>query len=233
MSASSRAAPAARSAPEGGGKVRGIVAGVVTLAAGGVIYFTLVPMPPKFDRAPHTALGQVLAREALKLQQPGGRIIFITRDTTMFKTPAFEAQSEGFEKELRKAGAKIAVKRVLKVDPLRVVAVPPGDFFELLRKANEKDVIVSLLGPPVLDAAQIGKLTENRPHVIAVCSGAMPQQVDLKRLFDQRLIEAVVISRNEPASAGGANDGFDRHFKLITTANLSDLLPLPAAKPLR
>jgi len=214
-----------KSAQPPGRKARGILAGLVALAAWAVVLFSLYPLPPRFDRGPHRALGQVLAQEALKLQQPGGRIILITRDTAMFKTPAFEAQAEGFQRTLKKARVEIAATRLLKVDPLRVLSVPPGDFLELLRKAGEKDVIVSLLGPPVLDAGQLAQLDGNRPRVLAVCSGAMPRQVDLKRLFDEKLIHAAVITREEPAasSSAGANSPFDRHFKLITPANLAEM----------
>jgi len=210
-------------------KLRNIFAGLLALAAWAVIYFTFYPLPPRFDRGPHRALGQVLAQEALKLQQPGGRVFLITRDTAMFKTPAFEAQAEGFRQTLKKARVEIAATRLLKVDPLRILGVPPGDFLDLLSKANEKDVIVSLLGPPVLDAGQLAKLDgSNRPRVLAVCSGAMPRQVDLKQLFDEKLIHAAVINRIEPgASSGTGRTGdFDRLFKLSTPANLADL-PTP------
>ncbi len=224
----SLAAATTKPAQPPGRKARSILAALVTLAAWVVVLLSLYPLPPSFDRSPHSALGQVLAQEALKLQQPGGRIILITRDTAMFKTPAFEAQAEGFRRTLKKARVEIAATRLLKVDPLRVLSVPSGDFLELLRKASEKDVIVSLLGPPVLDAGQIAKLDGNRPRVLAVCSGAMPRQVDLKRLFDEKLIHAAVISRDEPvaSSAAGATSAFDRLFKLITPANLAELPPL-------
>lgn len=208
-----------------GGAARGVIAGVVTLAACAAIYFSLVPVVPRIDTRPHQALGQALAAEALKLQQPGGRIILITRDTELFKAPAVEAQVEGLQSALRNAGAKIADTRSLKVDPLRVVSVPPGEFFDLLRKTNERDVIISLLGPPVLDDGQLTKLNGNRARVVAVCSGAMPLQVNLGKLFDQKLLDLAVISRNVAATAAG---GFDQHFKLVTAANLNEL---PLSRP--
>ena len=209
-------------------RVRGIFAGLAIIAAWAVIYFSLYPLPPPLDRGPHRALGQVLAQEALKLRQPGGRVFLITRDTTMFKSPAFEAQAEGFRQTLKKARVEIAATRLQKVDPLRVLGVPPGDYLDLLSKTNDKDVIVSLLGPPVLEAGQIAKLDSNRARVLAVCSGAMPRQIDLKRLFDEQLLHAAVISRSEPAAspAPGPTGEFDRFFKLITPANLTDLPPL-------
>jgi len=224
----SSSAARTKPAPPRGRKSRTIFACLLTLPAWVVIYFALYPLPPRFDRGPHLALGHVLAQEALKLQQPGSRIILITRDTTTFKTPAFEAQAERFRQTLKKARVEVAATHVLKLDPLRVLGVPSGDFLELMSKATDKDVIVSLLGPPVLDAAQLARLNSNRPRVLAVCSGAMPRQVDLKRLFDEKLLHAAVISRDAPAgsSAAGANGEFDRLFKLITPANVAELPPL-------
>jgi hypothetical protein len=206
-----------------GKKTRGILAALVTLAAWAVILLSICQLPPGFDRGPHRALGQVLGQEALKLQQPGGRVILITRETGTFKAPAFDAQAEGLRQTLKKARADISATRLVTVDPLRALGVPPGDFLELLRKGSDKDVIVSLLGPPVLDAGQLTKLDSNHPRVIAVCSGAMPRRIDLKRLFDEKLLHVAVISLDEPA---GAASEFDRHFKLITAANLADLPPL-------
>ena len=111
-------------------RIRTILAGLLTVAAWAVIYFSLFPMPPRFDLGPHRALGRMLAQETLKLQQPGTRVILITRDTTAFEAPAFDAQAEAFRKALKKGRVEIASTRLLKADPLRVLAVPSGDFFD-------------------------------------------------------------------------------------------------------
>jgi len=202
--------------------------GIIFLAWA-VIHFTTTEGPPRFDAGPHRALGEVLAREALKVHESGKRLILITRETDQFKAPAFEAQLAGFEETLAKAGVKITTRRLLKVDPLRLPAVPPGDFAELLRKADEKDVIVSLLGPPILDDTQVDRLGKKRPHVLAVCSGTVPQRVDLRQLFKWKLMEVAVVSRDTPVGhpGGGTQAEFDRMFTLVTAANLSDLPAVP------
>jgi hypothetical protein len=216
-------------------KIRGIVAGVAMLAAWTGVCLSVCPMPPHLDRGPHRALGRVLGQESLKLCEAGSRVIVITRDTETFKAPASAAQLEGLQSALRKGGVKITTTHVLKVDPLRVVGVPPGDFFELLRKSADNDVIVSFLGPPSLSGDQIAKLGDKRPHVLAVCSGSMPQQIDLQKIFEQKLLQFAVISRPDAprvaSGSGAAREGFDRMFKLITAANLADLAPLAEARP--
>lgn len=207
------------------GKIRGILAGGVALVGAAVVYFTITPIIPRLDRSPFLELGRRLAQEALQLQQPGSRIVLITRETAQFKTPAYEAMTEGFQQTVQKAGVKLASTRVLKVDPLRIVSVPPGEFVELFTKLEDRDIIVSLLGPPVLDPGQFAAVGNKRPRVLAVCSGALPQQVDLKRLFDGRLLHTAVISRNEPPSSGPT---LDRLFKFVSAANVSEL-PAPLA----
>lgn len=214
-----------KSSSQASRKTLGTIAGLLTVVSVAVVYFTLNPITPSLDEAPFQELGRRLAQEAMQLQQPGSRIVLITRDATQFKTPAYQGMVRGFEQALQKAGVKLATSRILKVDPLRVVAVPPGEFAELFSKLEDRDIIVSLLGPPNLDAAQVAALGNRRPRVLAVCSGALPQQINLRRLFEANLLHTAVISRNEPASAGHT---MDQLFKLISAANLSDL-PAPIA----
>lgn len=208
--------------PQAGKRAMGIIAAMVTLAAWVVIGLTLVPLPPRLDSAPHRAVGEMLAREALQLQQPGSRIVLITRDLENFKTPAYAAQTRAFESALKKAGLKTAITRVLKVDPLRAVAVPPGEFLELFGKLEDRDIIVSLLGPPRFDAGQLQQIGPRRPRVLAVCSGASPRQIELKGLFENKLLHGAVISRDDAAETP------EDRFQLVTAANLSEL-PAPAA----
>ncbi|MEY2411008.1 MAG: hypothetical protein QOF48_3678 [Verrucomicrobiota bacterium] len=215
--------------------MRVILAGAVILAACAIIYFSLCPLPPRFDRAPHRGLGEVLGAEALKLRDASSRFIVIIRDTESFKAPAATAELEGFRQALKKGGAKISSTHILKLDPLRVVGVPPGDFFELLRKSSESDVIVSFQGPPALSPEQLAKLGSKRPHVLAVCSGSLPRQIDLQKIFAQKLLHAAVISRPDAASPAGTSRGaraaFDRMFKLVTEQDIDDLAPARGSHP--
>src|SRR5262249_50965205 len=152
--------------------------------------------------------------------------IVLVRDPQSFEVPAAEAQWEGFQKTLQRSGSKISLLRALKVDPLRVAGVPAGEFFDLLRQNRDNDVIVSFLGPPALAPDQLARLGSKRPRVLAVCSGAMPAQVDLRGIFDEKLLVLAVVSRpNAPSPAGGSGrqSAFEQQFSVITPSNLSDL----------
>lgn len=203
-----------------------VVAALTTGVALFCLHLFLHASPPGVDRRVHEELGRVMAGEALKAMQPGARLIVISRDREPFHVPAAEAQLESFVKAVEKTGKKVSTLRALKIDPLRVVGVPPGDFFDLLRQGRDDDVIVSFLGPPVLRDEQLKKLGEKWPRVLAVCSGAMPSQVDLKKIFDQKLLLAAVVNRPDASSrlaAGKGGPSFGQMFKLITPANVSEL----------
>ncbi|MBE7501582.1 MAG: hypothetical protein HS113_15020 [Verrucomicrobiales bacterium] len=212
-----------------------VVAVATLLVAWTAFYRIHHPRPPRIDRRPHEALGEVLAEETTRHLRPGARLIVIARDAAAFQVPAAEAQVEAFLRAIRKAGRRVDELRSIRLDPLRLTAVPPGDFFDLLRLGRADDVIVSFLGPPVLEPAQQTALPPKRPQVLAVCSLSAPAQVNLRELFERGLLRAVVLSRPDaPAHAapGSGQSTFAQRFQLVTAANLHDL-PEPVGHRLR
>jgi hypothetical protein len=192
-----------------------------------ILYFSLRVPPPMFDARPQEALGQVLAEEAAKMLGSVGRVTLITLDPSAFNNPAIQFQVSGFERAAKQLKMAIAATNFIKLDPLRLMRVPAGDFLEIMRKLPEGDVVVSLLGPPLLNSAQMARLGEKRPRILAVCSGPMPQQVNLPQLFDQDLLHLAVISRVVPLPSGAAPENpremFNQRYRIITSANLSEL----------
>lgn len=213
-------------------KLIAISAGFVTLCAWISIYLSVWGLPPRLDARPHEALGRIVAEEALKLRGPEGKLRLICRDTVRFKSPATAAQLRGFHSVCQANGAVVAATNSLKIDPLRLMNVPGLDYLQILKASSEADVVVSFLGPPVLNSDQLVRLPEKRPKVVAVCSGAMPSQVNLKRIFDDKLLHLAVISRPDITTNGPASDTprswFDHLYTLITPASLSELpAPVP------
>jgi hypothetical protein len=207
-------------------QVMGWVAIVVIAVALLRLYVFFHPHPDRIDRRPHEQLGSVLAAEAVRALDGGGRLIVISRETSEFEVPAAEAQLDSFLAGIKKAGRTVTALRSVKVDPLRPLTVPAGDFFELLKQAKENDVIVSLLGPPNLSDEQVGKLGPKRPKVLAVCSGALPFRINLRKVFDQKLLAVAVVSRPDAPAVvppGTREQAFEQTFKLITADNLAEL----------
>jgi hypothetical protein len=158
-----------------------------------------------------------------------GRVIVIARGTAFFKNPAADVQLQSFYGAMQKAKLKIAATNIIKINPIMLVRVPPGDYVEILRRASESDVVVSFLGPPVLNPEQLARLGDPRPKVLALCAGSMPSQINLKQLFQMKLLHAAIISRKNAAlsSPPPANPAgwFDQLFLVVTPANLADLPP--------
>lgn len=167
-------------------------------------------------------VGRALAQEALKLLGPGGKVTLLARDTTEFPQAAVDLARESFLHEVSKSGGTVATVRQFAVDPLRIVQVPPGDFFEAIRRAGVGDVIASFMGPPLLTEEQRLALGDIKPKVVAFCSGAMPTYVDLRLLAEQRLLHASVLSRlsDSPEHAKPAKETFDALYQRADAAAL-------------
>ena len=207
-----------------------ILAIVVVVACAGVLFFRFVGIPPRVDARAHVGIGEALAEQAVKLAGSGGKITLIAPDTSVHRHPGAEAQLKAFFKTLRRAGVTVSITNLIKLDPIRLVRVPPSDFINLLRKQSENDVIVSLLGPPIPTGEQKAALPGKHGRIIAVCSGEMPLHVNLKSLFDDNLLHAAIVSRPTPGISLPQTDDpqawFQHFYMTVTSANLGDL-PLP------
>jgi hypothetical protein len=209
-------------------EIASVLVASVALAA---IFFSSHEFAPRVDRKLHAAIGRALAKEALSLLGPGGKITVITRDTKAFPQPAIDVLLESFKRELRRADATLGATQLIQVDPLRPVAVPSGDFFELIRRSPAEHVIVSLLGPPLLTEEQRIRLGRVKPKIVAFCSGSVVENIALRQLFDAGLLHAAIVNRPSSATATGNQqkvaDTFDQLYLAVRAANLSTL-PAPS-----
>jgi hypothetical protein len=211
-------------------KVKTAISLVVIVAALAYLAVRFLGTTPKVDARPHLGLGRVLAEEAARLAGVGGRIILIAPDITLFRYPGPEIQLKAFHETLQKANLSVTSTNWVKLDPLRVMTAPPGDFASLLRRHGESDVLVSLMGPPNLSTEQRSKVPIKHARVIAVCSGDMPKQINLASLFEENLLHTAIVSRAAISATPPASDEpakwFDYLYQAITAKNLSDL-PTP------
>ena len=212
-----------------------IISIVVIVACAGVLFYRFAGIPPRIDARPHIGIGEALAEQAVKLAGGGGKIILIAPDTSAHRHPGAQAQLKAFFKSLRQAGATVSATNLVKLDPLRLVRMDPGDFMKLLRKQSETDVIVSLLGPPIPTAEQRATLSGKHGRIVAVCSGDMPLQVNLKSLFDDNLLHTAIVSRLTPGISLPQTDDpqawFQHFYQTVTPANLGDLPAPRSATP--
>jgi hypothetical protein len=209
--------------------VIGIVAGLVLAVALTAMGHLFYPAVPRGNEKLHQEVGRELAKATLALLQPGGRVTVITRDTTVFKQPALESQLASFQKTLANSGVKPAEKVMLQVDPLPPVEVPAGDFRKWIRKTPAGSVLVSFLGPPLLDDAERQKIGVVNSKIVAFCSGSFPGHGYLKTLMEQGLLHAVVVENlgGTPAShhSKASGLGFEDLYITVTSANVNRLVP--------
>jgi hypothetical protein len=207
-----------------------IVASLVAVAACGSLYFSLYGGfdPPVKDATAYEESGRLLAQEALARLESGGQITVITRDTSTFKNPASDIQFASFRNAVNHAHVALGEIRKLQVDPLRPIAVPSSDIAEAIRNTPLGGVIVSFMGPPELTAGDRALIGQDRPAIVAFCSGNLPKLSDLRSLFQQGLLQAAVLDRC--VSVPPASDSpilpnrSAQSFVTLTLTNLPDAL---------
>ena len=217
-------------------KLVAVAAGVVLLCSGAAILLRVSGgFGPGLDPTPYRAVGRALARQALALLKPGGTITVVTRDTTTFQNPATDVVLAAFRKDLATTGVKISSIETLQIDPLRPTAVPSGDFLQWIKHASKGSVIVSLMGPPALSDAELKQLHELKPAIVALCSGPVREQMDLRSLFSQGLLQAAVVSKRpalcKTTPTSNEREAFDSKFVEVTSANLAALSTVSNAAP--
>ena len=212
--------------------IKTVVSLLAIAVAGGVLCLRYFKPPPAIEPQPHMAVGEALAAQAAKALGSGGRITLIAPDIVAFAHPGAEVQLKAFHQALRQAKLSVAATNWIKLNPLYLRRVPPGDFADLMRKQSDGDVIVSLIGPPLLTPEQKARLGEKRPRIVAVCTGDLPFHFDLKSLFAENFLHAAIVSRRALGPAPQADNPaqwFDRFFQWITAQNLADL-PEPISR---
>ena len=203
------------------GVIAGALALILRMGTGGSV--------PAISREVPEQVGRTLAQEAVKLLGPGGKLTLIARDTTEFPQAAVDLARASFAHEIAKNGVTVSTTKLFTVDPLRIVQVPPGDFFDLIRRAAPGDVIVSFMGPPLLTEEQRVALGDIKPKIVAFCSGSTPAYVDLRLLAEQRLLHAAVLS-GVLANSAGANRNKEHFDQLYLRADTAALLNSAAPK---
>src|SRR5688500_16774989 len=126
-------------------QIKIVVSILAIAAAGGILGFRYFKPPPGIEPRPHLAIGEALAAQTVKAVGPGGRVTLIAPDLVAFKHAGAEVQLKAFHRALRQAKLGVTATNWIKLNPLYLRRVPPGDFADLLRKQTDGDVIVSLL----------------------------------------------------------------------------------------
>ena len=165
--------------------------------------FSFWSVPPSVNKKLHSEIGRNIASEALKSLKPGGKISIITRDTDAFPQPELTILMNRLEQEIRRAGAEINTIQHLQRDPIRPNEVPSGDFYELLRRSREGDVIISLMGPPLLLPEHREKVGQPKAAVVALCHSGSAEATKIEGLLSAGLLKAAILNKPSATVAKG------------------------------
>jgi len=177
-------------------------AGVVLAGSLAALAWTQFGPPAPGPGDVQNSIGETLGRLAIQRLGTGKRLVVLMRDTAAFPQPAADRVLAALTRTVRAAGATVPEIQTFEVDPLRPAQVPPGDFLEQIRRAGPGDVIVSLMGPPLLSDEQRSQLPETPPcRVIALCAGPFPDATAVQSLARQHLLHAAVMDRPDPVKA--------------------------------
>lgn len=179
------------------------------------------PGGPSTEKQHFREVGSTLAKEAIKLLPAGGPIILISRDTETFQQPALEETVKGFLSVLKESNLAPTTTLSLQVDPLRPTEVPPGDFAELIRKNRKGGVIVSLMGPPLLDSEVWNRLGKFETKLVALCTGSLPQLINLPQLFSAGFLHVAVVDRTGLNRTNKVK--FEHRFNVLRASEVSKL----------
>jgi len=197
-----------------------IAAALVAVGGAALAFVAVTDFPPSIDKPFHRDVGQAIAREALRYLKPTGSLVVLVRDTSEFPHPEADALLEGFRGALGTSGREIDSVRSLQLDPLRPLAVPPGDFYELLRTTRAGGVIVSFMGPPELTPEQRAQLPPAKAEVVAFCPGNIPRRSNLRELLEAGLVQAAVVDR---PGARARSKTFDEAYRVVRQADATSL----------
>ena len=196
------------------------------------LVLSLYSFPPRIDHRLHTAIGEALALEALRLAGSGQKITIITRDTEAFPQPALSTVLDRLRKEVRHAGRPDPAVQFVQADPLRPAQVPPGDLLELLRRSPAGSVIVSLLGPPTLRAEMRVNPAAVKAKIVAFCPLENDTSANLNELFAPGLLQAAVVQRHNPQTETGKPAKGARAFEqLYRVVKAGEVSSAPAGPP--
>jgi len=188
-------------------RTRKALASALAFAACAALLITRWPASPTINKTVYVQVGRTLAIEGLKLLKPGGKFMIITRDTEEYRQPAMALARASLEREIRRAGAEIRSIEAIQLDPIRPVEVAAGDFYELLRRCSVADVVVSLLGPPILSEEQRMKLGHSKANVVALC----PTAANAEQLLRTGWLQVALV--NKPGTEGKSFEGLYRVMK--------------------
>lgn len=203
-----------------------VVASVMTiLASVAWIYYTQY-RAPKFNVSLYRRVGEVMAEQAVQLAgKKQGKLVVITLGSHDYEE--LDAEYAAFNRKLKQLGDfKIHEDAVDTKDQPKYglgMGLSGRHFVRLVKKHETADVMVSFIGAPKLDDEQVAQLSKLPKFLV---QARAPDH--LFKLFDQKLVQAAVVSRFTfpapgPISPKTPEEWFTKRFQVFATENAASI----------
>ncbi len=227
--------PEAPKAMVGGRKLVTVTVAILAIAASiASIIYTQMSHTPKVDGRHYIAIGQVMAEETARVLEDKGEILLICNATAP-KGSIMDQQMTTFKETLGKRGG-ISIKATQTLEAGVEARAGPDmglshDAFLKLLEANPGiSGIVSFVGLPMLQDADIAKLGTERPKIVVYSQMGM----GMKKLLETNAIDVAIMPRmlvappsptSKPSTKKPVTlrECFDLYYQIFTSENASSL----------
>ena len=206
--------------------VIGICAGAIAISILS-LFLTQCERSPKIDLSRSEAATEGLGKRLGQELPQGSKVVLVVMDPKI-DSPVFRAQTKGFDRGLDPYEGKIKIVDRVKIkfeDSARGTSsgMPNKVYFDILKDNPDVDAIVSMVGIPMLTDGEIDQLPANIPRLYAV----ILYHVGVKRAFEEGILSAAVIPRNERIEQSNdpqdADALFNKYYTYITEQNYETL----------
>jgi hypothetical protein len=212
-------------------KSRRRIFAVVAMTFLSLVLLSCARKESKLMLEPGQSLGAVLAEETV--QAVG------TKKTVVLILPQWAANStavESFKTALKSQGVTVTFSLLANVgSPMdrNGVGLKSADFFEALGKSDSAGAIVSLAGPPLLNAPDMTRLNSGHPPVLVVATqslgydpngsvlGVPADQNYLTGLLDAKVIQLAIVDNRDQSNTDSSgkldatHQSFFQHYTIL------------------
>lgn len=191
------------------------------------LFITQCERSPRIDVTRYAAAAEGLGKK-LGEELPGAsKVVLVVMDPKI-ESQVFNAQTKGFDKGLAPFEEKVKIvdRYYIKLEDMSRgtgSGMPSKVYMELLQKYPDVDVIVSLVGIPLLSDDEIDQLPPNIPRLYAL----ILYGIGVKRAFDEGVLSAAVIPKYDKIEEGpdpkDSEGLFNKYYRFVTEQNYEDL----------
>lgn len=199
-----------------------IIISLLAIAASVAWFYYSQYRAPKINVALYRHIGRLMADETVNLiGRKSGKIVVITLASHDYEE--LDVEYDAFQKRLKELGEFSLSEDAVDTEGKPKYGLGTGlsgrHFVRLVKKKAYADVIVSFIGAPKLEDAELADLTKMPKFVV---QARAPEH--LFTLFEKKLVQVAVVSRFTfpapgPIKPGTTEEWFNKRFQVFRSDN--------------